>query len=361
MKRYIWLPITLLVLSSLACGLFGRAGEIIDVGRDAATAVAEVGAEIGEEAVATLMPDTTDEEVPEEEDLEQPEIDEDALDRLQSYRMRMTTMWTPEEGEAEHFIMERAQTREPHAQRTVWREGDDEAISELVQIGDQTWICSAGQCTQMHGDPDDVTDDFQDPGMFGFGFMTDDVYDELLGREEVNGIQTRRYELSLSPLQAAFLAEGDVSNLAGEAWIADEADLPAFTVRFEMSWIEERQELTGEASIVYEIYDINAPLTIEPPAGAEATGLPEDVPLYPGAEQQLSAQGMVALRTPDSPSEVGDFYRDEMEAQGWTLDADDEIGDMVQQRWTKGPTTLTILVSTQDGGSGIMLSIDGAY
>ncbi len=360
MRRYIWLPITLLVLSSLACGLFGRAEEIIDAGRDTATAVAEVGSEIGEEGLATLVPELPGEE-PSDADPAEPGVDPDALERLQSYRMRMTTQWTPEEGEPEHFVMEQAQTREPRAQRTVWGDGVDDVTMEFVAIGDQTWICSAGQCSQMHGDPDDIADDFDDPGTFGFGFMTDDVYDIFLGREELNGVQTRRYDLRLSPLQAAFMAEGDVSDLTGEAWIADEADLPAFTVRFEMSWTEERQERTGQASIVYEVYDVNAPFTIEPPEGAERTGLPEDVPLYPGAKQELSAQGMVALSTGDSPTEVGDFYREELEAYGWTVEADDEIGDMVQQRWTKEATTLTLMVTAQDEGSGIMITIDGAY
>ncbi len=350
MKRIIWLPITLLVLSSLACGLFGRAGEIIDAGRDAATAVAEVGQGLPEEEAV---------DSPDDGALE-PELDPDAMDRLQTYRMRMTTEWVPEEGEPDRFTMERAQTREPRAQRVVWSDINEIDVMEFVQIGDQAWSCSAGRCSEMSGDPDDFATDFDDPGLVGFGFGSDDIYDSLLGRETINGIQTRRYVLSLSPLEAGFLAEGEVSDLRGEAWIADDPDLPAFTVQFEMSWTEQRQERMGRAAVVYEVYDVNVPFTIEPPEGVDRIGLPEDVPLYPDARQEFSTEGMVALETPDNPADVAEFYRDEMAAEGWSLEADDDMGELVQQRWVKGPNTVTVMIAAEGDGTRIMISFEGA-
>lgn len=359
MRRHMWLPIALLVLSSLACSIFGRAGEAIDAGREAATLVAEVGSEIGEEGLATLVPEEPDEE-PGDDEPAQPEVDVDALQELQSYRMRMTTEWIPEEGEVDYLQMEQAQIREPRAQRTVWRDAAGESAVEFVEIGEQAWMCSGGACTHTEADPDEIGSEFSDPGMFNFGFLTDDVYDSLLGREQVNGIQTRHYDLRLSAMQAAFLAQGDVSDLSGEVWIADEPDLPAFTVRLEMSWTEERQERTGQASIEYEVYDVNEPFTIEPPEGADRTGLPDDVPPYPGGEQEFSMEGMAGFSTTDSPAEVAEFYREALAEEGWTLQADDEMGDMIQQSWTKEATSLMVMITAQDEETGIMITIEGA-
>ncbi len=350
MKRIIWLPITLLVLSSLACGLFGRAEEIIDAGQDAATAVAEVGEGLSEEDPVDSPDDGAVE----------PEIEDDALDRLESYRMRMTTEWVPEEGEPDRFTMEQSHTREPRAQRVIWGDITEAESMEFVQIGEQAWSCSAGRCSEMPGDPDDFAASFDDPGLIGFGLTSDDAYDSLLGRETVNGVQTRQYALNLTPLEAGFLAEGDVSDLSGEAWIADDPDLPTFTVRFEMSWTEKRQERTGRASVVYEVYDVNVPFTIEPPEGVERIGLPEDVPLYPDTEQQFSMEGMVALETPDSPAEVAEFYREEMAAEGWSLEADDDMDELVQQRWVKGPNTVTVMIRAEGDGTGLMITFEGA-
>jgi hypothetical protein len=119
----------------------------------------------------------------------------------------------------------------------------------------------------MDADPEELASGFSDAAMFDPGDMTDQSNATFVRRETIDGVRTRRYTLNLTPMQAAFLAQGEVSDLAGEAWIADELDLPAFAVRFEMSWTEKRQNLTGQVSFVYETYDVNVPFTIEPPKG----------------------------------------------------------------------------------------------
>jgi hypothetical protein len=235
--------------------------------------------------------------------------------------------------------------------------GDDETM-EIVQIDDQSWMCTGGTCTQMQADPDELASGFSDAAMFDPSGVWDDADPEFLGREKVNGIQTRHYRLNLSPLQASFLAEGDVSDLNGEIWIADEGNLPELAVRFEMSWTEERQEVTGQGSFSYETFDINAPFAIEPPEGASESGLPEDVPAYPGGEQTFSMAGMTNIETSDSVSDVGEFYREGLVAEGWAIGSDDEMEGFIQQVWNKGDRTLTLLVSEEDYGSSIMVSVE---
>ncbi len=356
MRKAVLLGISLLVLSSLACGLFGRAEEIVDVGRDAATAVAEVGSEIGEEAVATLVPESRDEDA--DEDAVQPEIDEDGLFDLQSYRMRVKTEWIPEDGDPQVSVVEEAYTREPRARRMVMMGVADDVTMEFVEIGEQAWWCSAGACSQMQAEPDEMDSAFGDSGVFDPDFVPEDAL--YLGSETVNGIQTRHYALDLTAMRADLASRGEISGLSGEIWVADEPNLPAFTVRYEAAWSVKGSDEAGDHSMVYEVYDVNAPFTIEPPEGADATGLPEDVPPYPGGQQEFSMEGMTSFRTADSVAEVEAFYREALVAEGWALGSDEAMDDLLQQLWTKEARVLTLLVAAQDDGTSVTIAIDGA-
>jgi len=365
MKWRIWLPITLLLLASMACSLFGGAEKAIEVGKEAATKASEMATTVGEEGVATLVPELPEEEEateesPEEtsEEAAQPEVDADALANLESYRTRFHAEWRPEEGDPEVFSFEEASTRNPSARRMVMEGMAEGETIEIVQIEDQSWMCSGGTCSQMAADPEELTSGFSDTMMFDPSDVTDEANATFEGREKMSGYQTRHYTLDVTPMQAAFLAEGEVSDLEGEAWVADEPDLPAFVVRFEMSWTEEREAVTGQVSFVYETYDVNVPFTIEPPEGAEASGLPEDVPMYPDGELTFSMEGMTSFSSADEVSEVADFYREQLAAEGWTMESDDEMGSMVQQAWRKGERALTLMISSEDGGSSIMISIE---
>lgn len=373
MKRRIWLPITLLVLASLACSIFGGAREAIELGQEAATQVSEVATTVGEEGVATLIPESSEDETteeqttseetgsqePAEEEVADPDLDVDALEGLDSYRARFQADWNPDEGEGETFTFEEARTRSPSAQRLLMKGMSEDETVEIVQIEDQSWMCTGGACTQMQADPDDLASSFSEAAMFDPAGTVDDADATFVGRERVNGIQSRHYKLNLTAMQATFLAQGDVSDVDGDVWIADEPDLPELAVRLEMSWTETRDDVTGQSTFLYETYDINAPFTIEPPQGAAESGLPEDVPSYPNAEQTFSMGGMATFETPDAVSDVADFYRENLAAEGWTVESDDDMEDMVQQVWSKGERTLTLLASNQDGVSSVMISIEG--
>ena len=367
------MPITLLVLASLACSIFGGAREAIELGQEAATQVSEAATAVGEEGMATLIPgssedETTEEQTateeaesqePVEEEVADPDLDADALEGLESYRARFTAEWNPEEGEGETFTFEEAHTRSPSAQRLLMKGMAEDETVEIVQIEDQSWMCTGGTCTQMQADPEDLAAGFSEAAMFDPAGTVDDADTTFVGRERVNGVQTRHYKLNLTAMQAAFLAQGDVSDVDGDVWIADESDLPELAVRFEMSWTETREDVTGQSTFVYETYDINDPFTIEPPEGAEESGLPDDVPPYPNAEETFSMAGMVTFETPDSVSDVADFYRENLAAEGWTVESDDEMEGMVQQVWSKDGRALTLLVSDEDGASSVMISIEG--
>ncbi len=372
MKGRIWVPMALLALASLACSLFGGAEKAVEVGREAATKVSEVATVVGEGGAATLVPDLSEGEPtaeageaeepeaegPSDEQPAQPALDADALAGLESYRARFSAEWKPEEGEPEVLMFEEARTRNPSARRLVMEGMMAGESVEIVQIGDQSWMCSGGACSQMQADPDELASTFSDAAMFDPGDVMDEENATFVGREENNGLQTRHYTLDLTSMQAAFLAQGEVSDVTGEVWIADEPDLPTFAVRFEMSWTENRQDIAGQVSFVYETYDVNAPFTIEPPEGAEKSGLPEDVPIYPNGEEVFSMEGMTSFNVSDGVADVASFYREKLTAAGWTAESDDEMEALVQQVWKKGKQTLSLMVAEQDGGSSVMITLE---
>jgi len=379
MKRRSWIPIIVLVLASVACSLFGRAGEAIEMGKEAATRVADLATEVGGEGLATLVPELSEEATPDleaapeessgggedegqpEDEGAGPEIDEDALDGLDSYRTRFTVEWTPEEGEGEDeaFALEQAHTRNPRAQRmTMVGMFEDESM-EIVQIEDKSWMCSGGSCTQMAADPEELASSFTDAALFDPYDMVDDAGTKFVGRETVNGLQTRRYQLDLEPMRTAYLAQGDISDPEGDVWVVDEAGLPKMAVRLVMSWKEVRDGVTGRAGYTYEMYDINEPFTIEPPEGAADSGLPEDVPAYPNARETFSMEGMTSFETDDPVADVAEFYRNGLAAEGWTVESDDEMGALVQQEWTKDGRVLNVMVSEDDDVTSVMIMIEG--
>lgn len=362
MKNRLWIPLALLLLASLACSLGGAAEKARQAGEEVATEAASVATEVGEE-VATQAPaeeEQASEEAPTEESASEEapaEVDEDALEGLDSYRAHISMQWTPESGTPESMVMEQEHTRDPAAQRFIMDAGEEETF-EWVQIEDQSWYCFGDKCTQSQADADEVVTDFGAGVSFEPSDIVEDTDFRSAGQETVDGIRTQHYILELSKAEAAMLAEGEVFDVEGEAWIADEPDLPTFVVRFVMTWKETREDRTGSAELSYKVYDVNAPITIEPPKAAEGSGLPEDVPAYPNASEMVSMAGMITFTTSDDVTTVADFYREEMPAQGWKKDSDENLGEMVNQTWKKDERTLTLMVSPDDGGSGVVINIE---
>ncbi len=363
MKKRLWMILVLPVLASLACSFFGAAEEAVQVGKDAATQAAEVATEVGEE-VATQPP--AEEEAESETEGEAsgedaaPDLSENALANLNSYRARLSTQWIPEEGDPISFVMEQEHTRDPAAERIVMEgfEGEEGEGFEWIQIEDKSWYCMGDTCTETQADADEMASNFEEGLSFNPSDFTDDTEFRSAGRETVNGIRTKHYILDLSKTEVAFLAQGNVENVEGEAWVANESDLPSFVVRFQMTWEETRGEQPGTAEFVYDVYEVNAPITIEPPAAAETSGLPEDVPSYPDASEVVSMGGMTTFITPDDVSTTADYYRKELAAQGWTNESDDDLGEMVNQVWKKDDRTLTLMISSEDEGSNVLITIE---
>jgi hypothetical protein len=109
---------------------------------------------------------------------------------------------------------------------------------------------------------------------------------------------------------------------------------------------------------------------VTPPAGAGTSttpqptptfdmtksGLPQDVPLYPGANGIQAVNGMgISFQTNDSLDQVNSFYTGALKSGGWQLVKNNAIAAIVSQTWLKGKTFLNL--SIQDQGDHRMVLI----
>jgi len=346
--RKIWAVIAIVVLASLACSIGG-------IGGGEAPEEPSAPPPAGEESGAEAPPS----EEGGEEEAPLPEVASDALSGLDSYRARTVTQWTPEGGSPESFMIEQEETRDPPASRFLMTssENPDESM-EWVQIGDTAWMCFGGTCAQTQPGEEEFASTMGDMLFEPADLLSGSDY-RYVGRETVNGIATRHYILSLSPADMAVLAQAEVSSVEAETWIADETDLPTFVVRYVLRWTGTQDGETGDGELSFEVYDVNAPITIEPPEGA-TTGFPEGVPEYTSMQDLVIMEGFISFSTTDDAATVADFYRAQLASLGWTAESDDEMemGAMVIQTWSKDGQSLSLMISTQEGTTSVVITVE---
>lgn len=345
-KRFVWGAIALLVLATMACSLGGKT----------ATPPPEVTGAPPSGGQPTAPPTSPTEEAP------PLEIAPNALENLNSYRSRFVWRQTVEGSATEILTMEQEETREPAAQRVVITSegGATPGTVELVQIGNMSWMCSADSgCIQTQQSGEESTPTFGEGMRIIWkpeDFASSDY--RYVGRDTVNGIRSRHYTLKMTPEMLAGLAKGTVTASKADIWVADEPGLPAYITRLTISWEgtqEDGKKIQGDWT--YEVYDVNKPITIQPPEGA--AGVPEDIPIYPGATDQTIMGTLIMFSSADPVADVAEFYRNEMPRQGWTAGEEGTMGNMVTQEWTKGnrKASLTI-VQKDEGGCSVMISIE---
>lgn len=351
MKRQwmiVWIAV--LVMLSLGCSLFG--------GKPTAEPTA---APVGKEPAATTAP--ADSPAGGEDEDALLTLDENALEGLDSYRAEMIWSFTSEDGTVEEFSMQQEATRSPVAQRFVM-DSQGEGI-EFIQVGETQWMRFGEEWMQ--------TAVSEGEAMGGFGeFLINpqqilsesdkDAY-KYMGKETVNGLKTRHYRLKDKALNLAWgfnvtnIEEGNI-----DVWIVDERDLPKFTARYEMvvtGTFEEEDNKKGTLNLTWNIYDVNAPITIEPPAEAAGMGLPEGLELCPDASN-VTVMGKISLFTcAGTVEDTATFYTDALENAGWEAGDVTNLEGMMMGTWSKGDETLslTITADAESGGSSVMLTL----
>jgi hypothetical protein len=94
-----------------------------------------------------------------------------------------------------------------------------------------------------------------------------------------------------------------------------------------------------------------------PTIDASQSGLPADVPLYPGSTNLLKVPGMQGsgFVAPDLPDQVTAFYRQEMAAAGWDLVNETKVETIIIQIWQKASRMATIKISYEDSKTNVMI------
>ena len=104
------------------------------------------------------------------------------------------------------------------------------------------------------------------------------------------------------------------------------------------------------------------------PEGATAAipdNFPSDVPVYPGAQPaqgrgvELEGKPLAAVQlvTNDSPEDVYEFYRTNLESQGWTIESSEPAGAGTAINAVKGDSCRTSLLiqPAESGGADVFI------
>jgi hypothetical protein len=133
------------------------------------------------------------------------------------------------------------------------------------------------------------------------------------GLEEINGVQTRRYEFNTVSLDYP-------SNTAvdGQVWLAEGG---GYVVKFTMHIQDDDgyfgEGVKGEQVYDYELSQINALSGPELPEGCMA--VLTDFPAMPDAVDLQRLPGVLAYTSSSDVSQIQGYYEQELTGQGWTL------------------------------------------
>jgi hypothetical protein len=297
--------------------------------RDPATqqAAAEVAAKVATGMASQVLPtlqggeaeeptaEPTEEIVEEETAAPEEATELQATSSLKSYREK--AKWISQNaGEAPvetEILIEFV--RDVPARRTVIT--SDGETSDFIQIGDTSYMGSGDEWVTMQtSEGTDISESMMtwtDPSSF-----VDQC--KSVGRETLNGMATKHYHCD----KEVFWGQGLIGlNASGvtvdegsyDFWVSDEYDIAVKT-----AWVWKGKDADGKAyswDYQSEIYDIDAPITIDKPAGAGEVGLPDDIPMMDGATEVSAFGQMVAFKVDVSPADVTAFYEQAMAANGW--------------------------------------------
>jgi hypothetical protein len=95
----------------------------------------------------------------------------------------------------------------------------------------------------------------------------------------------------------------------------------------------------------------------QPTVNKSESGLPEDVPLYPGVTGLIQINNQaVEFQTSDTPAQVDQYYQQQMPAQEWTLLSSTKQGVNISQVWNKANRVVAISILPQGEKTAIMVT-----
>ena len=87
-----------------------------------------------------------------------------------------------------------------------------------------------------------------------------------------------------------------------------------------------------------------------------SAGLPQDVPIYPGATAQLITPGSVEFQVNADLQTIEDYYNQQLPSAGWTPNGSPmEVSGSYMQDWIKGSQNITITLLTSNATTTLMI------
>ena len=388
------LPVLLiLTLASLACGLNLGKTEPASSGEEPAAQATEATsteeqAAPAEPAQEQAQPSETESAAVEEPteapaesaqgDAEEAPLDLNTsisgLETLNSYRNTFRIDWNGTKGGEPvtgFLAMNGAYVREPPAQEIHFEGqgslvGEDQGPSNVtfIQVGDTAWFYESESDTWSQlpaGSLDFAGGFFFAPQEFLSEFNTDKGRRSLLP-QEVNGVQCYKYTFDEKDFMSQEdVTQGEVTRAKGEAYVAvDGGYVVRFNVDADVRYTDPDQVFQdGTMTMAFDVFDINQPITIEPPAEAKAqAGGREDIPMLPDAQVDFSSAGMTSYRTGSSVEEAAQFYEDGMPKNDWKAGEGNTIlpeGTFLS--YTKDGETATIIIGTDENGTSVLITV----
>lgn len=172
----------------------------------------------------------------------------------------------------------------------------------------------------------------------------------------VNGVLADHYRVSVTGIDMVSTASE-----SGEIWIAQDG---GYIVRYRgtAQGTFDTGEETGDGSVTWE-YDLldvnNVPVIDFPVECRDQQAAVEEVPIPENAQNKQSMAGIITFESPDGPEEVGEFYRNELPANGWRITEDSVIASLVMMTAEKDGQSLQIMITTGEstGSSAIISTI----
>jgi len=333
-----------------------------------ATAIVEDDAEQGDKETDSPSDSEADTETEEQDDdASQADADDDddqgtplsssdLIDPRELDSFRQTINWSshdPEEGYLTgEMLME--WSRKDQATRTVLNVGGDageEMLSEIIQIGDTTYMQVGEEWMTMQSPDQEAANDM----VIGWSDPSE-LIDECKskGRDTINGMACKHYLCDKDVFMRIGIlgmgsGEGDpldgmtVEEGSYEFWISTKHNIPVKTI-----WQWKGTHEDGDLYDWYfesEITDINKPITIEEPAEAEEAGLPDDIPLMEGATEVGMFGDIVSFVAGAPQDEVIAYYLEEMPKKGWAQESTPILSMMT---FAKDGRTATVIVGDED-------------
>jgi hypothetical protein len=365
--RWILFAIILLALATLAC--LGSGGD-----EEAATETPAAGEQ---EADAPASDTTGSQEVeepaeeqatePPEEPAAEPTLDVTSFalpDDVTSYRIQMTLTAVGKDAagadKTASMSMAGAYQADPPANSIVVSTEGMVGSGEMTvaQIGDASYFVMEGSCMSGTGQE-------SASGLAGLNeqLSAENLLGQLSGVDlvdrnvEINGVSTDQYHFDATSIQEA---SSGMENVEGDIYVSDDG----YTIRVVFSGTSTDAEAQFgdivDAAVTYQLdyFDINEPVEITVPEGcAEAAAPPYPVP--DDAFEMASFGTMVTFKSMMPLADLVTFYKDEMDALGYTLGTEFNTDTNIYMTFTSGEEEISISAGEDTDSGGWSVTILG--